>query len=285
MNCVQLVHAFCGMKIAFLLVFGARALPMPRRDAMRAAAALVPLAMSPPAARASTSDAKITDRVRLEFVQQLSAEENKLLIVDIGLFGVDAPTAASVFKELVAGTLKVPCQELPDDEQMIQRSELARKQAYKNCEGATDQPVTYAYSQVWRVLTGRRIDAGAVAGKFALRAAPTTLKTEAAGLSHDQPGLLSVRRGGGTFDFALTAAATPEYDDDFAVIGRVLDEESLTSVRYLASVPVVKAADAFGQGEGSSASREKACAYGSPNAYCAQLKPLRKVTLQRASLL
>ena len=90
---------------------------------------------------------------------------------------------------------------------------------------------------------------------------------------------------GGTFDFALTAAATPEYDDDFAVIGRVLDEESLTSVRYLASVPVVKAADAFGQGEGSSASREKACAYGSPNAYCAQLKPLRKVTLQRASLL
>ena len=37
--------------------------------------------------------------------------------------------------------------------------------------------------------------------------------------------------------------------------------------------------------EAASGSREKACAYGSPNSYCAQNKPLRKVTLLRTAVL
>jgi len=219
------------------------------------------------------------------FVQQVSAEEKKTLTVEIGLFGADAPEATRVFKQLVSGTLQVPCLDVPDDPEMIQRSELARRQAYKMCEGAAADPVSFSYSQVWRVLDGRRVDAGAVQGKFALRQAPITPSTEAMSLSHDQPGLLTVRRGGGTFDFGLTAATTPEYDDDFAVIGRAMNEDSRAAIDYLARVPVVKAAEAFGQGDGSTGSREKACSYGSPNAYCAQNKPLKKITLLRTVVL
>ena len=71
--------------------------------------------------------------------------------------------------------------------------------------------MSYAYSQVWSIQRGRRIDAGQVQGKFALREAPTTPASEASGLSHDAAGLLSVRRGGGLFDFGITTAPTPEY--------------------------------------------------------------------------
>jgi len=259
--------------------------PWSRRATLGSTAALLPAAAFWRPQAGNAAEAKITDCVRLEFVQQISAEDQKLLQVNIGLFGVDAPTAVGTFKELASSTLRVPCQDLPDDPEMIARQELSRRNAYKTCEGAVSEPVTYRYSQVWRVLDGRRVDGGAVQGKFALRKPPSTPTTEASSLSHDAAGLLSVRRGGGTFDFGLTAAPTPEYDDEFAVIGRVLDEDGLAAVRYLASVPVVKAADAFGQGQGGSASREKACAYGSPNSYCSQNKPLKKVTLVRTSLL
>ena len=83
----------------------------------------------------------------------------------------------------------------------------------------------------------------------------------------------------------LTPAAAPELDSDYEVIGMVLDAEGLATVATLDSLPLVRAAEAFGQGEGSDTSRAKACAYGSPNSYCSQNKPLRKVTLMRASVL
>lgn len=243
----------------------------------RAAICTGVLAVAPLSASADTSSATVTDRVRLEFVQQISAEEQRLFVVNVGLFGADAPNAAEAFKQLAAGTLNVPCKEMPDDPEVMQRSELARKAAYKTCEGAAATPVGYGYSQVWRILSGRRVDAGAVQGKFALRQAPKTPIQEAAGLLHDRAGLLSVRRGGGTFDFGLTASATPEYDDDFCVIGRVLDDESLQAVSLLAGLPVVKAAEAFGQGDGGTASREKACACATPLARNPRASVLREL--------
>ena len=115
-----------------------------------------------------------------------------------------------------------------------------------------------------------------------LRRAPRTPLTESTGLSHDAAGLLSVRRGGGIFDFGITKAPDPDSDADFAVIGRVVDGRS--SVEALDAVTVVKAADAFNI-ETASASREKACQYDSPQPFCAQGKPLRKVTLVRVAKL
>ena len=69
---------------------------------------------------------------------------------------------------------------------------------------------------------------------------------------------------------------------NYAVIGKVID--GFESVAALDALPVVKAAEALNV-EAASAPREKACAYGSANAYCAQGKPLRKVTLVRAAVL
>ena len=92
------------------------------------------------------------------------------------------------------------------------------------------------------------------------------------------------RRGGGAFDFGLTTGASPAYDEDYAVIGRVLDAESMAALAELDALPVVKAAEVLGV-EASKASREKACTYGSSNSYCNQNKPLKKVTLLRSAVL
>ena len=158
----------------------------------------------------------------------------------------------------------------------------SKKAQLKGCLGNAAEPVSYVYSSIWSIQRGRRVNAGQVQGKFALRVAPTFPPSEAAGLSHDAPGLLSVRRGGGSFDFSLTTAPSPEDDGDFAVIGRVI--EGADALAALDALPVVKAADALNV-EAASGSREKACQYGSPNAYCAQNKPLRKVTLVRVAVL
>ena len=59
---------------------------------------------------ASAADtAAITDKVRLEFVEQVSAEEKRVLPMVIGLFGNNAPEAVGIFKQLCGGELRVPC--------------------------------------------------------------------------------------------------------------------------------------------------------------------------------
>jgi len=135
------------------------------------------------------------------------------------------------------------------------------------------------------VQKGKRIGAGAVQGKFVMRVPPTTPPTESAGLSHDAAGLLSVRRGGGTFDFGITSAPTPEDDADFAVIGRVV--EGMDSVAALDAVTIVKAADVLNADGGldPKGSRGKVCEYANPQPFCAQGKPLKKITLLRSSVL
>ena len=63
---------------------------------------------------------EITDRIRLEFAQQLNAEEKQYFRLTLGLFGKDAPVATAQFKALCAGTLAVPCEpELRRDEEVL----------------------------------------------------------------------------------------------------------------------------------------------------------------------
>ena len=60
--------------------------------------------------------------------------------------------------------------------------------------------------------------------------------------------------------------------------------EGIESVAALDMVPVVKAAEILDV-EAASASRAKACAYGSANSYCSQNKPLKKIVLMRTAVL
>ena len=72
----------------------------------------------------------------------------------------------------------------------------------------------------------------------------------------------------------------PPTDCRYVVIGRVV--EGGDALAAIAALPVVAVP---GQGEGMAASREKACAYGGADSFCAQGKPLRKLQLARAKLL
>ena len=50
--------------------------------------------------------------------------------------------------------------------------------------------------------------------------------TDKNSLSHDGPGVLSMRRGGGAFEFSLTSRAAPALDSSWIVIGQVRSEAS-----------------------------------------------------------
>jgi cyclophilin family peptidyl-prolyl cis-trans isomerase len=289
-------------------------LTLSRSDVLTAAAACTFFTAPPrPAAAATAAEAVVTDRVRLEFVEQVNAEERRVLPLTIGLFGNDAPQAVTAFRAACAGQLYAPCPEEADiSGEVMERGKQSKKAALRSCFGSASEPVSYAFSQVWsyallealqpclsaprrlltrhysrparrRIQKGKRIGAGAVQGKFAMRVAPTTPSSESGSLSHDAAGLLSVKRGGGSFDFGITTGVGSADDDaQFAVIGRVID--GLDSLAALDALPVVKAADALSV-EAASASRQRACEYSNPQPFCAQGKPLRKVTLMRTAVL
>ena len=99
---------------------------------------------------ASTATAAITAKVRLEFVEQVSAEEKRMLPVTIGLFGKDAPEAVKIFKQLCAGELQARCPTDVDlSDELMERGKQAKKASLKGCKGSEALPVTYEYSQVW----------------------------------------------------------------------------------------------------------------------------------------
>lgn len=101
------------------------------------------------------------------------------------------------------------------------------------------QSASYMYSSVWRVLAGSCIDMGRVGGGGGKQlkreinesgvmriktenAADWTRNTEVNGLKHAEPFLLTMVRGGGTFEFSVTTAPVPALDRDHVVFGRLL---------------------------------------------------------------
>jgi len=267
-----------------------RELPVgiPRAAVLRIALTL-PLFATLPARQAAhastiaTDKAVVTDKVRLEFVQVTGMDgEQQRLPLTIGLFGKDAPQSVAAFRDTCAGKFLAPCpSDVDTSQEVMERSKQSKKAAYRASLGSASEPVSYAYSQVWSIQRNKRINAGALQGKFVQRIPPATDPGESASLSHDAAGLLSVKRGG-AFDFAITTSATPEFDKEYAVIGRVI--EGMETVAALDALPVVKAADAFNIQDPSS-SRSMSCEYSNPQPFCAQGKPLRKVTLQRVAVL
>lgn len=218
----------------------------------------------------------VTAKIRIRYDVQQSAEVKEQGKILLGLFGKEAPVACSIFYALAEGTLSAPCRDPSDasDSQALQRETLVKRGVQRQCLADEAKPVSYSGSSVWRIIKGQRIDFGSVQGKFASRQAPSTPITESNGLSHDRPGLLSVPRGGGVFDFTITLASLPELDSTNIVIGEVLGDRA--ALDYLSDLPVVQY---YGQGQGSETSRSKQCYYGSGDTFCSQLKPLKKVSI------
>merc|ERR1712232_326691 len=80
----------------------------------------------------------------------------------------------------------------------------------------------------WRLKKGTNADAGpggTVPKEYQIPlAGPDTKTEETNSLRHDRTGRVSMPKGGGTFDFAIsTASSAPWLDEENVVIGQVLD--------------------------------------------------------------
>mmetsp|Transcript_7689 Transcript_7689/g.23282 ORF Transcript_7689/g.23282 Transcript_7689/m.23282 type:complete len:295 (+) Transcript_7689:77-961(+) len=125
------------------------------------------------------------------------------------------------------------------------------------CEG-TFKDLSYASSQVFRVEKDRRIDMGRLSkgmGKTEVRsidysgyvrkkylntADEATLNRDANELKHNAAGLVSMQKGGGSFEFVIPPPPKPDptLDADHIIIGQVL--EGMTTISKLNSLPVNK---------------------------------------------
>ena len=228
---------------------------------------------------APTSPPDITQVVDLQFTIQVSPEESQRVPLVLGLYGKERPGPVRIFTSLAGGTLEAPCRDDDSDGEALARSVLTKRGVLRACL-SDPGPMSYEDSTIWRIVKDKRIDCGQVKGKFAFRQAPVwDITGGSPPRLHDRPGLVSVPKGGGGFDFTVTLAPLPELDGTNTVIGEVIS--GAEGLLILGSIPVVSYA---GQGEGASAPRSKQCFYGSADTYCSQGKPLKKVILSRVGL-
>lgn len=194
---------------------------IPRRALLRTAAlamlSMPALAVSADAPVASTADAEVTDRVYLDVkvAGELAGR------VTVGLFGREAPASVDSFKTAANGGL----------------------------HGRGGAVAGYRYSAGAKVVRGRYVELGRVKQIDALnqnagvaqrqtRVILPPENREENALRHDARGVVSVRRGGGSFEFVVALAADEALDDTNIVIGRVLAGEDV--LERLAKVPTTK---------------------------------------------
>lgn len=188
---------------------------MKRRTAVFAAAALLARFQAP--CYAVEPAARVTSRV--SFTIKIGTDEPRTM--EVGLFGDAAPSSTTLFRELCEGSV-------PDEPSLTYRYALVTrivkdKEIVIPPEGeAVDQDVSIDWS-------------GRVRTKDINKAERFT-NSDSNALSHDRPGLVSMRRGGGAFEFRLLPAANPELDTESIVIGQVI--EGLDLLQALNEVPV-----------------------------------------------
>lgn len=250
----------------------------------------------------STSDAVVTDKIFLD----VNLTDGAGGPVVIGLFGNDAPGPASILKRLASEEgYATPCR--PKAVRALQREQLEANKVYNACVAAVDEGVTYDSSAVWRVDRDKRVDAGAVQGRFTAREFPDfrgnddgNAAASSSRLTHDAPGVVSVRRGDdGGFGFTLVPppsssasaneirAAREQLDAENVVVGRVL--EGTDVLARINEAPVVRTSSSLNYmaltgGPTGRAAPSRACRYGGPM-YCNELKPLKKITVTKCGVL
>jgi len=191
---------------------------------------VLPIAMSPLVATAGVHAAeegpptpatapRISDRCYLDM------ELNGKLLgrVVVGLWGEEAPTSVQTFAQL--------------------------------CGKTYPGGLSYAYSAMSKVFPNQLVVLGKITGDgtkkvdkkidetgrvrvtYTDRATYETANTDSPSTSHSSEGLVSVRRGGGTFEFGVTLQPMPDLDRDYIVIGQVLEGmdviKRLSRVKYI----------------------------------------------------
>lgn len=166
------------------------------------------------AATTATEDPVVTDRAFLN----ISVAGTPRGTLTLALYGDKSPEAVRIFKQLVSGTLRFK----------------------------SSKTVTYRYSQATKVVRDHYVQLGRVNQIDALNQSPGTpqrqqisvpapLHNDSNELTHDAAGVLSVKRGGGQFEFCIALAEDHLLDESNLVIGRVVDGMPL--LQLLANVP------------------------------------------------
>ncbi len=164
-----------------------------------------------------TADAKITDRVYID-VKIAGSDVGR---ITLGLFGDDAPTSVSSFLAAAGPGIR----------------------------GRAGRVVGYKYSVGSRVSAGKYVEMGRVKQIDALNQSAGTPQRqirqvlppenrETNNLSHDDRGVVSLKRGGGAFEFNITLAKVPELDNNNIVVGRLLEGDEV--LERLGNVPTNK---------------------------------------------
>jgi peptidylprolyl isomerase len=165
----------------------------------------------------SPEDAKVTQKVYLD-IKVAGKPQSRVVI---GLFGEDAPVSVASFLKVCQGTLR----------------------------GRGGRTVSYAYSQAWRIVKDVRVDLGRVKQIDELNQSPGTPQRQIAlievpenrdvnDIAHSVAGAVSVRRGGGAFEFSINpqpAEVGSELDLEDIVIGLVL--EGMDTIEAINRVP------------------------------------------------
>lgn len=199
----------------------------------RGAVAALGLAATPWAARA---EPRITARYAFD-IKIGNEKTSKLRRLVIGIFGDEAPGLSQNF--LWAATASYP-------------GEAGTQAAYKLSEVKTvakDKAITWADFKDGNVYleTVSTDDTRWVGTKTIKKplGGDDTKTDEVNNLRHDVPGRVSMRRGGGTFDFTVAPVANAAWlDDTNVVIGQVLEGmdliEDINNIKMFKSKPLRK---------------------------------------------
>lgn len=270
------------MRAILLLVFlwrglaAAAAMQVSRRDfniATLSSSSLV-------AGRCWAADgAVVTDVISLG----LSIGKANVLPLDIELYGEAAPESVRFLLEFARGELKAPCGEQSDaDLTTPARVRMKQLNIERQCLDDQGSGVSLLGSSVWRVIPNKRIDFGRVSSGFAYREPPAFAK-ETTGLSQGA-GAVSVKRGGGCFEFTVAPRDNSGLDrEDLVVVGRV-SSSTLATLDELNALPTKK--DPFDIGNSApplGSNFARACEYTSLDPSCANYKPLKKVFVSTAA--
>lgn len=203
----------------------------------------------------------------------------------IELFQAAPAAAVEFFSSLAEGTLKAPC-------------EMGDNPNIEICEEYQSINVGYKGSQLWRLVPNKRMDFGRVDSMFTSRIPPTISRSEvepnnnkdvnidSSMFKPSTRGAVSIKRGGGAFEFTVTPAYNPSLDsdkEDLVVVGRIATDD-LSFIDEINQIVVRKDIVKVGDVPPLGAKFARACDFTAPDSTCAQFKPLRKIIVTDASV-
>ena len=152
----------------------------------------------------------VTDRIRF----QVSIAGEPAGEVVLGLWGDAAPTPVDTLVQLAKGTLAPTPGDAPAS---LERSVAVR------CTKDKEVVLGQLKKQGGQTMLVQ----GQTRPKVVPVAAPTWNGGDTNGVSHDAAGLVSVRKGGGSFEFSLTTRPAPSLDKENLIVGQILENMEL----------------------------------------------------------